>query len=256
MSESPQFIRCSNGGQLAYHHTEGKLPGVTFLGGFKADMSGTKATTLSAFCSERNIQFTRFDYSGHGQSGGQFTDGSIGRWLNDSVAIIDRITEGPQVLVGSSMGAWISLLTAIRKPRKVNAILGIASAADFTENLIWENLDQTQREALTTHGQIEQPSSYQPDPYPITLHLITEARDHLLLQDRIPIHCPVRLVHGQNDADVPWQTSTRIAENLASKDVHTYLIKDAEHRLSRDTDIQFILDRLGELLNQLSGDHA
>ena len=219
-------------------------------------MSGTKATTLNAFCSERNFQFTRFDYSGHGLSGGQFTDGSIGRWLDDSLTIIDQITEGPQVLVGSSMGAWISLLTAIRKPEKIAAILGIAAATDFTENLIWENLNHTQREALMTHGQIEQPSSYQPDPYPITMQLITEARDHLLLQDRIPINCPVRLIHGQNDLDVPWQTSTSIAANLASKDVHIYLIKDAEHRLSRDTDIQFILDRLAELLSQLSVDHA
>ena len=256
MSESPQFIRCANGEQLAYHHIDGNSPGVTFLGGFKADMSGTKATTLSTYCVERDIQFTRFDYSGHGRSGGQFTEGSIGRWLKDSLTIIEEITEGPQVLVGSSMGAWISLLSAIQRPEKAAAILGIASAADFTENLIWENLDHARREALTTYGQIEQPSSYQSDPYPITMHLITEAREHLLLQDRISICCPVRLIHGQNDVDVPWQTTIRIAENLESDDVHTYLIKDAEHRLSRDIDIQFILDRLGELLEHLGVKHA
>ncbi len=251
MTGSPNLIRCSNGEQLAYHHTEGKSPGVMFFGGFKADMSGTKALTLNAWCNENNIQFTRFDYSGHGHSDGSFTDGSIGRWLSDGLMIFDEITEGPQVLVGSSMGAWLALHAAMRRPERVAAVLGIASAADFTEKLIWRNLGKTQRNTLIEQGQIEQPSSYQPDPYPITLRLIEEARDHLLLDREIPINCPVRLIHGQQDVDVPWQISVDIAEKLTSDDVHVYLIKDAEHRLSRDEDIQFILARLKDLMIQL-----
>lgn len=252
MSETPSRVRCSNGEQLAYEHTDGKSPGVIFFGGFKADMAGTKALTLHAWCSENNIQFTRFDYSGHGQSEGSFTDGSIGRWLSDSLTIFDAVTDGPQVLVGSSMGAWLALHVAVRRSERATAVLGIASAADFTENLIWKTLDKSQRNFLIEHGQIEQPSSYQTDPYPITLHLIEEARSHLLLEREIPVKCPVRLIHGQRDVDVPWQISIDIAEKLTSNDVQVHLIKDAEHRLSRDKDIQFILARLRDLMAQLN----
>ncbi|MGI9316004.1 MAG: alpha/beta hydrolase [bacterium] len=251
MTQSPHHLVSPAGENLAYFHSNGKSPGVIFLGGFKADMSGTKATILSKWCFDQGLQFTRFDYSGHGQSQGRFVDGSIGRWLADSLLIVDKITEGPQVIVGSSMGAWLMLLVALRRPERVAALFGIAAAADFTENLIWKNLDDTQRNSLAESGKIDQPSSYQDEPYPVTMHLIEEARSHLLLEDSIPISCPVRLVHGQSDVDVPWQTSIKIGEKLTSDDVQIHLVKDVEHRFSRAQDIQFILDRLTDLLRHI-----
>lgn len=249
MSQPPKSISCPNGEWISYHHSHGSSPGVVFFGGFKADMTGIKAATLHEWCHERGIQFTRFDYSGHGQSSGKFVDGTIGQWLADSLLVLDQVTDGPQILVGSSMGAWLTLLAAIRRPRRVAAVLEIASAADFTENLIWNNLDTTQQQHLLENGQIEQPSSYQQDPYPITMTLISEARDHLILNSAIEVNCPVRLIHGQNDVDVPWQTSIEISEKVTSNDVCVHLIKDAEHRLSRESDIQFILDRLQDLID-------
>jgi pimeloyl-ACP methyl ester carboxylesterase len=243
----PGFLNRPDGERIAYHHTLGDAPGVLFLGGFKSDMSGSKALALEAWCRARGRAFTRFDYHGHGQSSGAFVDGSIGRWRDDVLAVLDELTEGPQILVGSSMGGWIMLLVALARPHRVAGLIGIAAAADFTEDLIRASLNDAQRERLQREGLIRQPSEYGPDPYPITAHLLDEARDHLLLRGALPISCPVRLLHGMRDADVPWQTSLRIAERLAGEDVRITLLKDGEHRLSRDADLVLLTDTLAEL---------
>ncbi len=215
------------GESLAYHSTAGRAPGIIFLGGFVSDMTGTKATALESYARARGQAFLRFDYQGHGESSGRFEDGSIGLWAEDAIAAIDELTEGPQVLVGSSMGGWIMLLAALARPERVAALLGIAAAPDFTEDLMWQAFDDKRRETLKRDGVLYEPSDYDDEPYTITMKLIEEGRDHLLLRAPIPITCPVRLIHGTADPDVPWQTAIRLSEALDSDDVEVQLVKRA-----------------------------
>jgi pimeloyl-ACP methyl ester carboxylesterase len=234
---------------LAYHRSPGVAPGVIFLGGFTSDMTGIKAMTLEHWCRRRGQAFVRFDYSGHGASSGRFADGSIGRWAMEARAVLDQLTEGPQILVGSSMGAWLMLLTALTRPERIAGLLGLACAADFTDYLLWERLDEPSRERLQCERVITLPSPYG-EPYIIALHLIEEAVQHRLLdRPTLPIHCPVRLIHGMNDADVPWRTSVRIAEKLTSPDTRVILVKDGEHTLSREQDLRLLTRTLGEMLS-------
>lgn len=213
-------------------------------------MSGIKATTLDRWCRARGQAFVRFDYSGHGASSGRFAEGSIGRWANEVQAVLDQLTEGPQILVGSSMGAWLMLLTALKRPERIIGLLGLACAADFTEYLLWERLDEPLRERLRRERVIHLPSPYGA-PYTIALHLIEEAQQHWLLnRPELPIQCPVRLIHGLLDADVPWETSLRIAQRLTSPDTRVILVKDGEHTLSRDQDLRLLTRTLGEMLDQ------
>jgi len=222
-----------------------------FLGGFKSDMTGSKALALEQWCQSQGVGFIRFDYLGHGQSSGRFEDGTIGRWRNDALAVLDQLTQGPQILVGSSMGGWISLLLALARPQRIAGIVTIAAAADFTETLIWQRLPAEEQNRLRRDGIWHRPSEYSPDPYPISYRLIEEGRQHLLLnRDNIAINCPLRLLHGMQDADVPWQTSTAIAERINSEDVQVLLIKDGEHRLSRPQDLGLILAVVGELVDK------
>lgn len=225
---------------IAYRRLAGAAPQVVFLGGFRSDMTGSKASWLEEYCRARGRGYVRFDYRGHGVSGGRFEDAGIGDWLADSLAVIDRLTEGRLVLVGSSMGGWIALLAALARPARVAGLVGIATATDFTEDLIWDRLDAPLRDRLLTQGQIEEPSEYDPRPYPITRRLIEEGRRHLLLRGPIGIGCPVRLLQGMADPDVPWQTSVHTAERLAGGDVQVTLIKDGDHRLSRPQDLDLI----------------
>jgi pimeloyl-ACP methyl ester carboxylesterase len=211
---------------------------VVFLTGFRSDMTGGKALALEAACRARGRAYLRFDYTGHGQSSGAFADGTIGQWAEDAVFAIERLTEGPQVLVGSSMGGWIMLLAALRLGVQVAGLVGIAAAPDFTEDLIWQQADAGVRERLTRDGVWHEPSAYSPEPTPITRALIEEGRRHLLLRAPIPLACPVRLIHGMRDPDVPWQTSLRLAERLAARDVELILVKDGDHRLSTDADLE------------------
>lgn len=241
-------LRLSPTRHIAYHLSEGKNPCVIFMGGFKSDMTGSKALALEAYCQTHGQRFVRFDYTGHGQSSGAFIDGTIGEWAQDALAVADALGGDEFILIGSSMGAWISLLTALACPDKVKAFIGIASAPDFTEKLIWEQLDEAQKKGLTESGVFYAPSCYGEDPYPITQKLIEDGRKHLLMDAPISLTCPVRLLHGDKDADVPWQHSVKLMELLASSDVQLRLVKDGDHRLSSPDHLQLLCNTLEEFL--------
>lgn len=217
---------------LAYHHTKGKLPGIMFLGGFRSDMTGTKAMALDAFCKTQRRSFTRFDYSGHGQSSGKFEEGTIGAWKRDALALLDEVAEGPQVLVGSSMGGWLMLLVAMERPERVKALVGVAAAPDFTQTLITQHFTKKQKKEMLTQGKVMLPDCNGGTPYAITKELLLESRAHMVLNGPIPITCPVRLMHGMKDEDVPWEFSLSLNEKLESKDVRVKLITNGTHRLS------------------------
>ena len=236
-----------DGATIAYRRTPGRTPGVVFLGGFRSDMTGAKAIALEAHCRRAGRAFVRLDYRGHGESSGRFEDGTIGLGVGDAIAVLDRATEGPQLLVGSSMGGWIMLLAALARPERIVGLIGVAAAPDFTEDLVWARYPETVRDTVMRDGVFMQPSEYDPNGYPITRALIEDGRQHLLLRAPIDIRRPVRLIHGMRDPDVPWQTALRIAERLQSDDVAIALVKDGDHRLSREQDIARICAAVDEL---------
>ena len=223
------------------------LPTIVFLSGFKSDMTGSKATALDEFCNARGLGFLRFDYSGHGASSGDFLDGTISRWTADALAAIDKLTDGPLILVGSSMGGWIMLLVALQRRARIEGLIGIAAAPDFTEALIWRRLSGGDRHRLMAQGRLEQPSEYSAEPTVITRALIEDGRRHLLLGGAIDLGMPVRLLHGMADPDVPYRHSLHLAERLESRDVRVSLIKDGDHRLSRPQDLALLCDAVMEL---------
>ncbi|HYM04296.1 MAG TPA: alpha/beta hydrolase [Stellaceae bacterium] len=239
-----------DGATIAYRRGAGKGPGVMFLGGFMSDMTGTKARRLDAFCAARGQAFLRFDYFGHGASSGDFADATIGRWKADVLAALDRLTDGPQILVGSSLGGWLMLLAALARPEKVAGLVGIAAAPDATEDLMWPRFPPEMRERLMRDGAARLPSQYSPDGYLFTRQLIEEGRRHLLMRAPIAIDAPVRLLHGMRDPDVPWQTSLALAERLASRDVEVTLVKDGDHRLSGDNDLSLLTRTVAALIDQ------
>lgn len=222
-----------------------------FLCGFRSDMTGTKASFLDTHCAARGLGLLRFDYSGHGRSSGEFTDGTIGRWTEEAVAVLDRAGDGRWILVGSSMGGWVMLLAALARPERVAGLIGIAPAPDFTERLIWNALSAAQRSEMMTRGRLEMPSQYADTPTILTRNLIEEGRDHLLLPSPIGLRCPVRLLHGMADPDVPHALSLELADRLLSDDVRVTLIKDGDHRLSRPQDLALLAQAVDEL-TQLS----
>ncbi len=255
LSEPIATLQLPDGVTIAYRRYPGAGPGVIFCGGFSSDMTGTKATVLDNWCQQHGRAFLRFDYQGHGASSGRFQDGTIGGWTADALAVLDHLTAGPQILVGSSMGGWIMLLLALARPERIAGLLGVACAADFTESMLWQRLDDATRTQLQREGIIYIPSCYQgEEPYAITLGLIEEGRQHLLLnRGMLPIACPVRLLHGMRDPDAPWRTSLQVAERLASEDVRIMLVKDGEHRLSRDRDLALLLSLLEDLIEWVAG---
>ena len=264
MSEDSGRLDRGDGVELAWRRRVGgggaeRRPGVIFLGGFNSDMTGTKAEDLSAFCAERGQAFLRFDYSGHGASGGNFAEGTIGRWAADAAAVLDALAEGPQILVGSSMGGWIALLLAAQRPGLQRAapawtlagLVGIAAAPDFTTR-IEAALPPEIRAVMARDGVWYRPSAYG-DPYPITRALLEDGRDHLLLHAPVPITAPVRLLQGQQDPDVPWDTALRLAAAISGPDVQVTLIKDGDHRLSRPQDLALLRRTLAALLGEDGG---
>ncbi|MGB0577731.1 MAG: alpha/beta fold hydrolase [Alphaproteobacteria bacterium] len=240
MANTPKIFSRENGAAIAYHKTEGDGPGVIFLGGFMSDMDGTKAVALEAHCRQQGRAFLRFDYQGHGQSSGAFTDGTIGKWSEDAIDVLDSLTDGPQILVGSSMGGWIMMLAALARPDRVAGLVGIAAAPDFTESLMWQHFPPDVQETLLRDKIYYQPSEYGDDPYPITLALIEDGREHLLLEKPLAIHCPVHLLQGMKDDAVPWEHVMAISHELLSEHVTITLVKDGDHRLSRPEDLQKI----------------
>ncbi len=249
---TPKLLTLDDGANIAYHRTPGKAPGVVFLTGFKSDMTGGKALAVEALCRRLGHGCLRFDYFGHGQSSGAFEDGTIGRWASDAVAAIDTLTDGPQVLVGSSMGGWIMLLAALALPQRVAGLVGIAAAPDFTEDLIPAALSDAQKAELATNGMVAIPNCYDEEPYLIRQALLDEGRDNLLLRGPIAIDAPVRLIHGMRDEDVPWKTGLAIVDHLVSEDVEITYVKAGDHRLSEERDLRRLERTLEALLAELS----
>jgi len=243
-----RVLNCNNDIEIAYHQIPGELPGVIYLSGYMSDMSGTKALYLENLCKQLGHAFLRFDYQGHGASSGHFEAGTIGLWKNDVLAVLDELTEGPQILVGSSMGGWLMLLAALQRPDRVAGLLGIASAPDFTEDLV-EKLEPAQQKALENDGICYVPSTYGDKPYPFTKQLVSDGKQHHILGNSIPLHCPIRLIHGSNDTHVLWRQSLRLMEGVESPDTLLTLIKNGDHRLSSESDLHILGTTLKELLH-------
>ena len=237
-----------DGVRLAYAQLPGLGPTVVFLPGFGSDMAGAKALALRSWCAAHEQALLRLDYSGHGDSEGAFADGTIGRWADDALAVIAaRVPAGPLILVGSSMGGWIALLLALRLGERVVGVVGVAAAPDFTERLMWDAMAPPERATLLRDGHIEAPSAYGP-PQLVTRALIEDGRDHLLLGGRIALNMPVRLLHGQADPDVPWETALTLARAITGADVRVVLVKDGDHRMSRPADLALLAGLVGGLL--------
>ena len=249
---SPEILALSATRRIAYHRLSAdgdgaKLPGVIFLGGFRSDMTGTKARNIEDWARREGRGFVRFDYRGHGASSAAFRDGSIGDWAEDAGEVLGQLTEGPQILVGSSMGGWIALLLALRFTERVAGLGGIAAAPDFTEDGIWQKLGEEQRQALSEEGEIVVPSDYDPEGYPITHRLIVEGRRHLVLRSPLSLGCPVRLMHGTADKDVPMAVALRLLDHLEAKDARLVLVKDGDHRLSDPAALGLLTDLVDEV---------
>ena len=243
-----------DGEQVAYAHLEGQGPGILFLSGFNSNMQGDKALALDAWCRQSGRQYTRFDYQGHGASSGKFEEGTIGRWIDDAIAVLDEIASGPQLLVGSSMGGWIMLQVALARPERVIGLVGIAPAPDFTEAMRNGRLSPEQMLQLELSGSCAIDNCYDDgEAYHISRELLEEGREHCLLHEQnIAIDLPVRLIHGQCDDDVPWERSLILAEKLASTDVEVQLVKNGDHRLSSPGDLARLLRTLETLLGELT----
>jgi pimeloyl-ACP methyl ester carboxylesterase len=245
-SASPHFIDGPHG-RLAYRRRQGAAPGVVWLGGFRSDMLGTKAAFLDEWARQQGRAFLRFDYSGHGESAGRFEDGSIGDWADDALAVFDALAGGPQILVGSSMGAWIATLLAKQRVESIAAVIFIAPAPDFTERLMWPSFSEEQRETIMREGRLEQPSDYSDEPEIITQKLIEDGRQRLVMDGPVTIDVPVRILQGMADDAVPWRHALAFAELIKSDDVEITLTKSGDHRLSSPTD----LSRLTATLERL-----
>lgn len=256
VTPGPTFITTGIGDgsrRIAMRVRDGAAPGLFWMSGFKSDMQGGKAVALDDWAAAHGRACVRFDYSGHGESDGDFADGTIGQWLEDGLAAFDAACQGPQVVIGSSMGGWMALLLARALARRgkvgratMKGLVLIAPAPDFTEELMWKGFSPEIRAEIETTGQWLRPSEYG-EPYPITRRLIEEGRNHLLLGSMIDVGCPVRILQGRQDPDVPWQHAFRLAERLPSDDVVLTMIQDGDHRLSRPQDIARIIAAVAEL---------
>ena len=247
MTDTPSFVT-PQGRRLAYHLTDGTGPAVVFLGGFKSDMGGTKAVFLEDWARAQGRAFLRFDYSGHGESSEAFTDGAIGDWFEDACAAVGLLA-GQVVLVGSSMGGWISLLIARAMPERVAGLVTIAAAPDFTEDSMWGGFTDAQKAELMA-GQVALPSDYG-EPYIITRRLIEEGRDRLVLRDPLPLNFPVRFLQGTADADVEMSVALRLLEHATGPDMRLTLVDGADHRFSDDACLGLIVESVTEVLGKV-----
>lgn len=254
---APEFLLVGGGEdmrRIAVRRRIGATPGLLWLNGLKSDMGGTKVAALDRWAAAHRRSCVRFDYSGHGESDGKFTDGTISRWLDESIAVFDAYCDGPQVLVGSSMGGWLALLLARELRRRqlrhgrasLTALVLVAPAVDLTEELMWKRFPADVKRRLESNGLWERPSQYSVEPYPITAALIEDGRRHLLLGGLIETGCPVRILQGVADPDVPWRHAVELVSRLAQEDVVLSLIKDGDHRLSRPEDIDRLLGAISE----------
>ena len=252
----PKFLAVGEGPDqraIAVRQRDGAAPGLFWLGGYKSDMRGTKAQALADWSAQKRRACVRFDYSGHGESGGAFTDGTIGRWLAETLAVFDACCRGPQIVIGSSMGGWLALLLAralrARKEPATASIAGlvlVAPAVDFTQELMWKRFTPEIKRELAEKGAWARPSQYSAEPYLVTRQLIEEGRNHLLLGGMIETGCPVRILQGVQDPDVPWQHAKALVARFACDDVVLTLIKDGDHRLSRPEDIERLIRAVEE----------
>ena len=246
MTEQAGFLDRGDGERVAWRRVDGAGPTVVWLGGFKSDMAGTKAQALADQALAAGRSFLRFDYSGHGESGGAFTDGTIGSWRADALAMIDQLTYGDLVLVGSSMGGWLACHLALARPERVKGLVLVAPAADFPQALMVPEMTDADRAALARDGVWMRPSEYG-DPYPITRRFLEEAGDWSLLPGPVAIDLPVRILQGGGDPDVPWRHALALAEALSARDLVFSLVRDGDHRLSRPQDIERLLAFVDEL---------
>jgi len=261
MEKDPEYLSVGMPPRrIAIRAREGTAPGIFWLGGFASDMKGTKAVALHEHAAKTGRACIRFDYSGHGESSEKFEDGTISTWLEDALAVFSSRAKGPQIVVGSSMGGWIALLLAkalandpsLAQNAKLAGLVLIAPAPDFTEELMWKNFSEEVRKQIEASGRWERPSAYGDDPYPITKNLIEDGRKHLLLGKPIQVKCPVRILQGVMDPDVPWQHAMKLVSCLAQDDVTMTLVKDGDHRLSRPEDIERLLKTVDELAAEVS----
>ena len=253
---SLKFLEIGAAGErcrIAVRARPGAAPGLFWLSGYKSDMQGTKAAALAQWAQDAGRGCVRFDYSGHGESGGAFTVGTIGRWLAESIAVFDACCSGPQIVVGSSMGGWLALLLVrtLRErrqpgPAPVAGLVLVAPAVDFTEELMWKRFPPDIKRELEEKGVWARPSEYSGEPYLVTRQLIEEGRNHLLLGGMIETGCPVRILQGVEDPDVPWRHALELVSRLASDDVVLTLVKDGDHRLSRPEDIERLIRAVAE----------
>ena len=242
------YLDTSQGRRIAYHQQKGKGVGVVFLGGFKSDMTGTKAVRLHDWARGRGRGFLRFDYSGHGDSSGKFEDGCIGDWFADAAAVLTSLTKGPQVLVGSSMGGWIALLLARAMPQRVAGLVTIAAAPDFSEQGYWAGFTEAQRDTVMRDGRIEIPSEYGDEPYVITRRLIENGREHLVMNQPLALPFPTRFLQGTADEDVPVKWSLDLLDHVQGNDIRLTLVKGADHRFSSDECLRLIESAVAEIL--------
>lgn len=256
--ESNSYDLDVDGVIIAVRHSAGTCPGIVWLGGYRSDMTGTKAETLAAFAQDKGLAFLRHDYSGHGASGGDFRDGTISRWLAESLAVFDRFAAARQILVGSSMGAWIALrmVEELHKRGETSRIAGlvlIAPAPDFTADLVEPRLKAKQKRALEQQGYFEEPSAYSPEPYIYTRALIEDGRANRVLTGPIDTHCPVHIIQGLADPDVPPSHALKLASLLPADDLTVSLIPGGDHRLSRPEDLELIVRAVGTLAEVEAG---
>ncbi len=238
--KKPDYFDALHGTKIAYNRinaTSGNGPGVIFCGGLMSDMERSKALALEEMCVADNRPFIRFDYQGHGQSSGLFKEGTIGLWFKDTLSVIDNLTEGPQIIVGSSMGGWVSLLAAKARTARIKAFVGIAAAPDFTERLWNHELDDAARLSVKRDGYVEIPSDYGDEPYTFTKALFEDGWNNRVLGAPLNLNIPIRLIHGLEDADVPWETALEIADKAVGEDIDITLVPGGDHRLSSDRDL-------------------